>query len=229
MAEAPSAVDVEATLAHSRDTLTKAMTDVCGCDTLACAKEPLAAFDLWTTEHIVMQGRRGFEQYTARVAKDEVINNLRDELLECNARIRAQPLVKTCQKRLATATKQFAGEVPKVFPIYKSLSFRDDHEELEPDAIAGIAIHPGRTWSFDASVGTPGLARAQELAVGDTWAVLEIDQGIAMTRRFGPLVAVLRVRTEKWIEDEDPITHPLAKQFFADMRKAVDRCLQPRK
>jgi len=223
----PSAIDVDATIQHDRDLLTKQATAMCACDDGACGNKVISEYLLWQKELELVRDRKGFENYTERVAQDEMIAIQRGIIEDCNATLLAKPWAASCKKRFDTAARDFARAAPRTYAPYKRLDFRANGEKEfgVRDAIANTRATPGRSWEFVGTFGPASIARTEfgVTDVPDTWTMVDSERGIIAARRYGPWVAVLRVESERW-GDFEPAHHPLTKLYFEKLRAAADKC-----
>ena len=215
----PSLIDVDATLVHDRDVLTKQATAMCS------GENVIDEYLLWQQELTLVRGRKGYEAYVDAVDNDQTIADQRRLIEDCNAMRLAKPWAASCEKRFASAARDFAKAAPKAYAPYKSLDFRAEKASTPSTMIAQTRSTPGRSWEFRAVFGPASLARSEFgiTAVPDTWTMDVTERGIFAARQYGPFVAVLRVESERW-GDFEPAQHPLTKLFFEKLRAAADRC-----
>jgi hypothetical protein len=223
----PSAIDVDATLVHDRDVLTKQATAMCACEDAACGKKVIADFLLWEQELTLVRGRKGFEDYVDAVDNDETIKDQRGFIEDCNALLLAKPWAASCKKRFANAARSFAREAPRTYAPYKRLDFRNNDENGFDGrhAIASARATPGRSWEFLSVFGPASLARTKfgVTDLTDAWTMVDSERGVIAARSYGPWVAVLRVESERW-GDFEPAHHPLTKLYFEKLRETADKC-----
>ncbi|MBA3502093.1 MAG: hypothetical protein M4D80_36295 [Myxococcota bacterium] len=224
---APSAVNIDATLAHDRELLASHATALCACKNLRCGEKHVDAYLQWKLDQDLMKMHRAYDAYLAAVAKDPTIAGWREQLDDCNTALFMKPQARVCKKRVASAAKAFSREAPRAYAPYKTLAFRSGPHDAR-GAVASVQVLPGRSWSFSAAVGPRSMARDFGIEldqIADEWGTVPSEFGVIAARKMGPVIAIVEVRSERWGEFE-PEDHPLTKLFLSKMMAAATKCVK---